>query len=121
MSTQSEIMEAMGCRTIYTKHVVAHGVELIIQLSMPCESDAGEVYAVQVHGKREELTKPPRYVHTEPHGFHTLEDALSGVATVVNEAVELAQSTAPAKPWTKPDEVEYRYKAVSIQQMQMEI
>ena len=34
MSTQSEIMEAMGFRTVYTKHVVVREVSVIVQLSM---------------------------------------------------------------------------------------
>ena len=119
MSTQSEIMEAMGFRTVYTKHAVVREVQVIIQLSMPHESDKGEVTMVTAHGTYETATTPPRYVHSEVHGFRTLEDALEGVANVVNEVVDKAHDSAPAK-WITPELAQHWYETASATQMQME-
>ena len=120
MSTQSEIMEAMGFRTVYTKHVVVREVQVIIQLSMPHESDKGEVIVVTAHGTCETPKAPPRYVHSEPHGFRTLEDALEGVANVVSKVVDMAHGSEPAK-WIAPELAKHWYETVSATQMQMEI
>ena len=119
MSTQSDIMEAMGFRTVYIKHVVVREVQVIIQLSMPHESDKGEVIVVTAHGTYETPKAPPRYVHSEVHGFRTLEDALEGVANVVNEVVDKAHGSAPAK-WIAPELAKHWYETVSATQMSME-
>lgn len=119
MSTQSEIMEAMGFRTVYTKHVVTSDVQVIIQLSMPHDSDKGEVIVVTAHGTYETATTPPRYAHSEVHGFRTLEDALEGVATVVSEVVDKARDSSPAK-WITPELAQHWYETVSATQMSME-
>jgi hypothetical protein len=117
--SQSEIMEAMGFRTVYTKHVTVRTVSVTIQLHMPHESDKGEVYMVTAHAKSEDQRRPPRYAHTEPRGFRTLEEAVSAVDSIIVEAVNLATGAERAT-WIAPELAKHWHETVSVRQMSME-